>query len=581
MKSILIVEDEDIIAQNIAASLKNLGYNNTYIAESGKKAFKIIEEKQPDLILSDIVLKGKINGIELAHQVQKKYNIPLIYITAYSDEDIINKAKLTGPYGYLTKPFRKKDLKISIDIALYKFRIEQKLRESEKKYRLLLENSVCQILYYDLKGRLVLINKKAAESLGRKIDDLIGKLIDEHFPKPIANSYKQRMKVINESGKGAEFEDLLEFPQGNKWFWSNFQPVKTDDDKTIGVQIISHDITKRKKAEEEIKLLKDLLQAETEYLRKEVKLSHGHKNIIGESNSLKQVLNRAELVAKTQSTVLLLGETGTGKELIAQRIHELSTRKDKTLIKVNCGALPVSLIESELFGKEKGAYTGAMTKQIGYFELADNSTIILDEIGELPHELQVKILRVIQDGQFERLGSPKTIKVNVRIIAVTNCNLEKQVHEGKFRSDLYYRLNVFPITLPPLRKRPEDIPSLTWSFVREFENAFGKKIDIIPRKSMNELQHYSWPGNIRELRNVIEHSMIINQSNKLRIEIPRATEYISSAYLSLEELERHHIIQVLKSTGWRVKGKNGAAEILKLKPTTLYSKIKRLGIKRF
>jgi transcriptional regulator with GAF, ATPase, and Fis domain len=250
------------------------------------------------------------------------------------------------------------------------------------------------------------------------------------------------------------------------------------------------------------------------------------------------------------------------------------------MIKVNCAALPPTLIEGELFGREKGAYTGAMTREAGRFELADGSTLFLDEVSELPLELQSKLLRVLQDGEFERLGSAKTLSVDVRIVVASNRDLVQMVRDGKFREDLYYRLNVFPIKIPPLRERMDDIPALAWAFVKEFETTMAKRIESISRKSMQALQHYPWPGNVRELRNVIEQAMIISREKVLTLRLPNINESINSVDLKLEDAVRNHIVQALENSGWRVKGKNGAAEMLGIKPTTLYSKINRLGIKR-
>jgi transcriptional regulator with GAF, ATPase, and Fis domain len=333
-------------------------------------------------------------------------------------------------------------------------------------------------------------------------------------------------------------------------------------------------------AMEEIEQLKDRLAAENLYLRDQIEVAQKHEKIIGQSEVIKIVLRLVEQVAKTDSSVLILGETGTGKELIAGAIHKLSERKDRTMIKLNCAALPATLIESELFGREKGAFTGALATQIGRFEAANGSSIFLDEIGELPLELQAKLLRVIQEGQFERLGSTVPITIDVRIIAATNRNLMQAVLDGKFREDLYYRLNVFPIFLPSLRERSEDIPLLVWAMVKEFEKTFGKTIERISKKNMEELEKYKWPGNIRELRNVIERAMILCNNSSLIIDLPGVPGAISTDTRLLEDVERKHIISVMESTGWRVRGKNGAAEIMNLKPTTLDAKMKRLGIKR-
>jgi PAS domain S-box-containing protein len=337
---------------------------------------------------------------------------------------------------------------------------------------------------------------------------------------------------------------------------------------------------KLEKAFLEIKELKDRLEVENIYLRDEIGVMHKHEEIIGQSSAIRKSLNLLEQVATTDSTVLILGETGTGKELLARAIHNLSSRKGKAMVKVNCAALPATLIESELFGREKGAYTGALTRQIGRFEAAHGSTIFLDEIGELPLELQAKLLRVLQEGQLERLGSTQTLTVNVRVVAATNRDLAQAVKEGKFREDLYYRLNVFPISVPPLRDRREDIPLLIWTFVKEFSGIMGKTIESISKPCMDACQRYSWPGNVRELRNVVERAMIMSKDSTLRIDLPISTGLPTLNATNLEEVERQYIQSVMENSGWRVRGKGGAAEVLGLKPTTLDSKLLKLNIKR-
>jgi formate hydrogenlyase transcriptional activator len=343
----------------------------------------------------------------------------------------------------------------------------------------------------------------------------------------------------------------------------------------------------RKRADEQLKRhvaeieeLKQRLERENIYLREEVELLVEHTEIVGQSLAMKRVLAQAEQVARTDSTVLILGETGTGKELLARAIHKMSARKDRPLITVNCASLPPTLIESELFGREKGAYTGAMTKMIGRFEISDQSTLFLDEIGELPLELQSKLLRVLEEGNFERLGSTKTLHVDVRIIAATNRGIDQEVKDGKFRRDLFYRLNVFPIVIPPLRERSEDIPLLVRAVVKEFQKRMGKEIESIPKKTMQALQSYSWPGNVRELRNVIEHAMILNKGETLEVELPKRVSSETEAAGNLEDMERRHMVAVLEETGWRIAGQGGAAEVLGLKRTTLQAKMKKLGIKR-
>jgi len=330
----------------------------------------------------------------------------------------------------------------------------------------------------------------------------------------------------------------------------------------------------------QIEHARDRMRVETLYLRREVQERAGTGVIIGQSQAIRNVLELARQVAATDSTVLLLGETGTGKELVAAYIHEMSARRGRIMVRVNCSAIPSTLMESELFGREKGAFTGALARQIGRFELADHSTIFLDEIGELPPDVQVKLLRVLEERQIERLGSPKGVHVDVRIIAATHRNLEKRIAEGSFRDDLFYRLNVFPIQVPPLKDRVEDIPLLIWRFVDEFSKAFGKRIEVISREDMAVLQRYSWPGNIRELRNVVERAMIVSTGTQLSIPLPAVAHPAGKRSLKLNDVEREHILSVLDSSGWRIRGAAGAASLLGLKPTTLEARMAKLGLAR-
>jgi PAS domain S-box-containing protein len=326
--------------------------------------------------------------------------------------------------------------------------------------------------------------------------------------------------------------------------------------------------------------VRSALQAENLYLRREAQERLGMGVIVGQSPAIRRVLEQARQVAATDSTVLLLGETGTGKELIASQIHELSARRGRVMVRVNCSAIPNTLIESELFGREKGAFTGALARQIGRFELADNSTIFLDEIGDLPGDVQVKLLRVLEERQVERLGSPKPVHVNVRIVTATHRNLEKRIAEDAFREDLFYRLNVFPIVVPPLRERAEDIPLLVWRFVDEFSKSFGKRIDAIARENMSALQQYSWPGNIRELRNVVERAMIVATGPQLTISLPVSGITQVKRSTKMADVEREHIHGILESARWRIRGAGGAAERLGLRPTTLETRMIKLGISR-
>lgn len=339
----------------------------------------------------------------------------------------------------------------------------------------------------------------------------------------------------------------------------------------------------------EIQALKDRLIVENETLRQEVDILYADDELIGKSHVFRAAIFQAEQVASTDSTVLLLGETGTGKGLLARRIHELSGRSQRPMVTVNCAALPSSLIESELFGHEKGAFTGAMTQKVGRFELADGGTIFLDEVGDLPTELQAKLLRVLQDQEFERLGSSTTRTVDVRVIAATNRNLDQLIEQGEFRADLYYRLGVFPIRAPALRDRRGDIPLLVWFFISELQHRLGREFDEVSAQAMDALTAYDWPGNVRELKNIVERAMILSQGSVLQLgdwfSSQHEVKVVSfqpheRAGETIEEVERAHIEKVLAACDWKIRGKGGAAEHLGLKRTTLQSRMKKLGIER-
>jgi chemotaxis protein methyltransferase CheR len=332
----------------------------------------------------------------------------------------------------------------------------------------------------------------------------------------------------------------------------------------------------------EIKKLKERLEAERAYLQEEISLEYNHENFIGRSNAINYVFYKIEQIAPTDTNVLILGETGTGKELAARAIHGMSLRKDRALVKMNCAALPSNLIESELFGHEKGAFTGAQTRRLGRFEIADGATLFLDEIGELPLELQPKLLQVIDTGEFERLGSSSTKKVDVRIIAATNRNLEEEVKKGRFREDLWFRLNVFPITMPPLRDRLDDISLLVKFYVDRISKRLGKSIKVIPVSVMEELVHYHWPGNVRELENVLERGVINSSGPKLRLvdELKKPRKDLPKPEQTLEHVEREYIIRVLEQVGWKVSGENSAAEILGMDRSTLRARMRKLNIEK-
>ncbi|RLD87251.1 MAG: sigma-54-dependent Fis family transcriptional regulator [Bacteroidetes bacterium] len=436
-------------------------------------------------------------------------------------------------------------------------------------------------------NELVLWNKNLESLLGYSPDELYRKNVYDFMEKSVKDINTEVISKLFRDKEEQSLEQNILTKSGKKIpviDTANYVLIDGEE-YMVGMAI---DISKLRETEEKLRLvitelqdLKDKLQSENIYLRKEIESRHGFEKIIGDSEPLMHSLFRVEQVAETDTTVLLEGETGTGKELFAHAIHKRSKRKDKPFVKVNCASLPASLIESELFGHEKGAFTGAIQKQIGRFELADQGTIFLDEIGELPFDLQAKLLHVLQSGEFERIGNPKTVKVDVRVIAATNRNLENQIRKKRFRKDLYYRLNVYPITIAPLRDRISDIPLLAEHFVKQFNRQMDKNIKKIPVKTIKQLQKYSWPGNIRELENIIERTVIISHGSSLSVDPilePRFEE--TDKLLPLAEYERRYIIKVLEKTYWRVEGPEGAARILDMHPETLRSRMRKLEIKR-
>ena len=460
MNKILIVEDELLVARELRKTLERNGFKILGMARTFEKALMIMEESRPSLVLLDIFLKGNLTGIDLAKALNEK-GIPFIYISANSNQQVLEVAKTTDPYGFIVKPFREKDLLVTIDIA--KYRHENKMKMS------------------------------AAVS-----------------PPPVIEARKP----------------ALAKPQ----------------------------------------------QATCE-------------NIIGSSPSMLHVFNLIEQVAPFDTSVLILGESGTGKEGVAQCIVQLSTRKNKPYIRLNCAAIPAELMESELFGYEKGAFTGAADKRAGKFEQAAGGTLLLDEIGEMALELQTKLLRVLQEKEIQRIGGNTTIKADVRILAATSKNLEKEVAEGNFRLDLYYRLLVFPIRLPPLRERKEDIPLLIDHFIRYYAGRTGKEITGAEESVLKKLTAYSWPGNIRELQHTIERAVLLSKKELVEeISIPPEIVNFSpsgniNALSTADDIERTYLLSVLKRCNFRITGKGGAAEILNMAPSTLTLKIKKLGIR--
>ena len=470
--------------------------------------------------------------------------------------------------------------------------LESLLEESEERYRRLFETANDGILLLEKReGNITHANPAITKMLGYTKEECIGKKLKNIGFSLAVDDFKKIMQELDKNGI-IYYDDVPVQTKVGQTFYADIYMV----DRARLVQCNIRNITERKRAEEalyqrdlelrtalsEIKTLKDQLEAENIYFRQEIKMRHQFDHILGQSDGLKYVLYRAEQVAPMNTTVLILGETGTGKELIAAAIHDMSPRKERPMITVNCAALPANLIESELFGREKGAFTGADTRQVGRFEVAHGSTLCLDEIGELPLEAQAKLLRAIQHNEFERLGSSHTIKVDVRIVATTNRNLEEEVRKGRFRQDLYYRLNVFPITVPPLRQRKEDIPLLVQAFIERYARKLGKQITSIQKETMRTLQDYPWPGNVRELESVLERAVILCPGPVLQLadKLEISSLPLSSTVRTLEEMERNQILKTLSETRWRIDGKDGAAAILGLHPSTLRARMHKLGIVR-
>jgi len=483
---------------------------------------------------------------------------------------------------------------VQLDGAVYSCAVIADITQRKEKDRqarlsdFTVQNAADAIFWISTEGHIKEVNTEACIQYGYNREEFKQLRILDLYEDMSEADFRERWKSLKQSGQ-------LRFETEHR----------ARDGKKISVEVSSHfvlfeemefscsmvrDISDRKRKEAalrgalmEIKELKEKLEAENNYLQEEIELQNNFGEIISNNVKFKRILKQIEQVAPTSSTVLVTGESGTGKELIARALHQLSRRSSHPIIKVNCAALPANLIESELFGHEKGAFTGALSRKVGKFELADEGTLFLDEIGEMPIELQPKLLRAIQEGEIERLGGIKPIKVNVRLIAATNRDLEKEIGKSNFREDLYYRLNVFPIHSIPLRERPEDIPLLVQFFCEKLGNKLGKKITDIPQKVIDRLMQYDFPGNVRELENLIERGIITSRGSKLIIGNwfnPKKKIVRAESLLTLEEIQRQHLVKVLKHTNWRVSGVDGAAQILDMRPTTLHSKIERLGIKR-
>ncbi len=648
-KKLLIVEDEFIVANDLQLILTQAGYDVIGIAASVEEAEMYLQQQTPDLLILDIRLNGKRSGISLARKL-KDDNIAFIYVSANSNQKVLEEAKMTEPYGFLVKPFRQKDLLITLDIAWYRHThsLESKLRNEERLQRLLTEicneESDVQLKFLKLAGAMqsfipfdfmatgvrplngqqytdigyLRVGFDEYQHIGEKELLTITGLNNSSFYAAIENSRAHSNGNIyskeasnNHSPdnslqrillNGLRMESYLVFPislgygLSVHYFFYSRQP---------GIYSKSH-LTFLNRIKQ---CLADLAEkivyyATSSSIEKDQPVSSGQKqnkaeffypgfkSIIGNHHLLLTALDFAAQAAPYSTSVLLLGESGTGKEKVAQSIHELSPRKKGPFIKINCAAIPETLVESELFGHEKGAFTGAIEKRKGKFEQAEGGTIFLDEIGELPLATQTKLLRVLQEREIEYVGGSSPVKVNVRIVAATNRNLEKEVAEGRFRLDLYYRLNVFPITLPPLRERKTDIEALTLFFGNKFCKEFNKPFNGISDAMIQKIYAYDWPGNIRELENVVEQSVVLNDGRS-KLQLMRD---LSSPAFSLigktgintfdevkhiqQETEREYITSILRKTKGRIRGTNGAAELLNIKPTTLESKMIKLNIRR-
>jgi len=642
-ENVLIVEDEFIVANDLRLKLLKAGYTVCGIAATVSEAKELIEQTKPTWVLLDIFLQDGSMGTDLALYLREK-NIGFIYISANTNQSVLEKAKATQPYAFIVKPFRERDLLIMLDIASQKHQANLQLNiQKELVWKGKLQNIIDAPVDIETRIQRIpaafrtflpfdymkidLLNKRESGTIqfgfvrigfeeyqifrGVEIQSAMGLSSQEmsrfrlRFPE---NKADQILNGIDY--KKSLMEDLWEKQLSNFYSLESrmLKRVILPDFETVFVTFYSKNeasyssdqLNLLEKTEKELaQLFGQLREPATrpqtprpayKNLTRDIQGQNNEEGkfdgIIGKSPGLLRVLDRINMVAGSTTSVLITGESGTGKERVAQCLHKLSNRRLKPLVIVNCAALPFDLVESELFGHEKGAFTGALERRIGKFETADGGTIFLDEIGELPLEAQVKLLRVTQEMEFERVGSSRTTKVDVRIIAATNKNLEMEVSQGRFRLDLYYRLNVFPIELPPLRDRKQDIQLLAETFIERYAQRMGRQIHGMSGEVINRLNDYSWPGNIRELEHVIERSVLTNFGetitevslhNKLwKIE----ENSINTRRKTLEENEADHIISVLKSCHGKVGGPGGAAEILGLPVSTLHSKMRKLGIKK-
>lgn len=632
MARILIADDNNNNLYLLESILRSYGHEVSS-ARNGAEALEVARLDRPDLIITDIFMPV-IDGFALCRAWKADEflkTIPLIFYTAtYVDPKDEQFAFSLGADRFLVKPQKPEALMETVRLVLdqahegavekpsvgeretLRLYSETLLRKLEQKVAQL-ENEIAErktvqeqlrtaaddwqstfdsiqdlIIILDSEFRILRVNAAATAFFDLPQDRIIGNRCHALMHGTTSTTAGCPCAKALQTRRHEEMEIFHE--EKKAWLLASADPIPDVNGEVARIVHTIKDITGRKRMEEqlqgrfrEIENLKMQLERENISLREEVKLLSPHAEIVTASRAMQHIMVQVEQVAPMDSTVLITGETGTGKEVIARAVHELSARKGKTLVTINCASLPPTLIESELFGRERGAFTGAMSRMIGRFEIANGSTLFLDEIGDLPLEVQAKLLRVLEEGRFERLGSTKSIQVSVRIIAATNRNLDYMVQTGKFRKDLFYRLNVFPIVIPPLRERKEDIPLLIWAFIRQFEKRMGRHIASIPKRSVEAMLDYSWPGNARELRNVVEHAMIVSHGPTLELHPPTPSPEDTSESgegENLEDIERQHILRILQERGWRVSGRGGAAKTLGLKPTTLEARMKKLGIQR-
>ncbi|SHN35833.1 sigma 54-interacting response regulator [Chitinophaga sp. CF418] len=633
-KKILIVEDEFTVAYQLKSILEAAGHKVCGIAISVSKALALIDIHRPGLVMLDIHLKGAESGIELAHILNDK-RIPFIYLSANSSESILSLAKETRPHGFLVKPFREKDLLVAIEIAIYRDENSLDLKEEQlaavqaflkkaangqMEYEAQFAEVLQDIIPFDFLSAFTYDNgswqlhdcgflrihfKEYQRNGLQQLSNISGLSVTALTQLSLTNVPVNTSSVFIGSGFSelAANSTLIGFVATNLRMESLFfQPLLMSDGTVIALCFFS-----KKSAPYSgehtgmINFLRGLLEPAVETVCKADQASgkavpenrrsssggqeeHFH-GIVGRSSSLLAVFDYIKKVAARDTSVLVTGENGTGKERVARAIHQLSPRNNKPLVTVNCASLPPDLIESELFGHEKGAFTGAISQRTGKFEQASGGTIFLDEIGELPLNAQVKLLRVLQQREIDRVGGKAPVKVDIRVIAASNRQLEKEVAEGRFRMDLYYRLNVFPILLPPLRERTEDIPLLVEHFLNQHSLRVGGTPYTVSPVVIEHLQTYHWPGNVRELENIIERTVVLSpnrfiQSIVLPATVKTGNRPAHDAVQTIEEIERDHIIHVLRKCNRKIYGAGGAAQLLNLPPTTLTSKMKKLGISK-